>query len=476
MNESQVIYQRPCPELWIYDKNANLKSSDKTPKLKFSLNDTNVLQSYSFSLNTSSVEGSFQLTFYPETESGAVGTSLFDRIDKLDLIEIYEKKIGNINDFPAFVGIVKKKRYKASMSGNGITRRLFVTGIAVVGLTSQFSLSLDTNTCAITNEAAANESLSKGLTVQLADDRDLSSIISKVFSYFIEVANKTGMGNVGIMKILENCIGEIQDIISVQGDVSIGYDLGQIFDGETTQNFFSILENIIPKPVYEKFAVNDNGIMRIRVRQVPFSKEDWISNKVRSHDIDIRTLKDIDLQETDDEVYTVFYSYLSGSALSEDKLIKLFAQGGLDSNTTDGTISSNPEKFAMYGYRLLTCHFRGYVKPDGKADSSSGSMKDLNDAMRDWYSRLDDMLSGTILLSMTYDDNYDNYINPGDKIRLLGGEFYVEGIAHSWSYGGNGTISLSVSRGGRYDSQGNFSILKNVSQKVKLLEGGRSAD
>ena len=41
---------------------------------------------------------------------------------------------------------------------------------------------------------------------------------------------------------------------------------------------------------------------------------------------------------------------------------------------------------------------------------------------------------------------------PGDIVLFLGCEFYVEGITHSWNYGAGGEITISVSRGGKYNN------------------------
>ena len=58
---------------------------------------------------------------------------------------------------------------------------------------------------------------------------------------------------------------------------------------------------------------------------------------------------------------------------------------------------------------------------------------------------------------------------PGEKVKFLGGEFYVEGISHNWTYGQGGDINLSVSRGGEYQD-GSFTPLKDFTKRIKLLE------
>ena len=88
--------------------------------------------------------------------------------------------------------------------------------------------------------------------------------------------------------------------------------------------------------------------------------------------------------------------------------------------------------------------------------------------MREWFGNLDRMMNGSITLAMTYND--DRPIMPGEVIGFLGGQFYVEGISHSWNYGQGGDINLSVSRGGDYDKGGKFHPFNGISEKINLLE------
>ena len=75
------------------------------------------------------------------------------------------------------------------------------------------------------------------------------------------------------------------------------------------------------------------------------------------------------------------------------------------------------------------------------------------------------MLSGSATLAMS--PEIDCSIMPGERVDILGGEFYVEGISHSWNYGIGGTVNLSLSRGGKY-SDGKWAKLDDPRGKSLL--------
>ena len=112
--------------------------TNEDTKLTFSLDKQTQLQSYQFSLSKSDVNGSFSLTFFPDK----IGEqTLFDKIQILDIVEIYENRIENGSSLlsafnpsrrknnPVFIGIVKSKKYVAQVTDGGIVRRLQVSGI-----------------------------------------------------------------------------------------------------------------------------------------------------------------------------------------------------------------------------------------------------------------------------------------------------------------------------------------------------------
>lgn len=459
--------------------------TDEDTKLTFSLDKQTQLQSYQFSLSKSDVNGSFSLTFFPDK----IGEqTLFDKIQILDIVEIYENRIENGSSLlsafnpsrrknnPVFIGIVKSKKYVAQVTDGGIVRRLQVSGISAAGLISQFYLNLDSTAMILTKQVKETTNLRTKLTAEIAgENKPIKDVITKVWDFFCNLAETNG--TVAIKSLIDSTnIGGVFDCDTSK----IYYPFANLALGEQTQDFYSLIGGLTPEPIYERFATMDydSGKMKIVIRQVPFRDEgaadvyqnskgksvNW--NGVFNRDLRSNEVKAIDLTVSDKEVYTVFFSYLNGYPIENDKLMKLIA---LEDEKGNPMLTFDDKKYQTYGYRPLIATFNGYDKSKKANDKNTeDNLAKINKNMREWFGNLDRMMSGSITLAMTYND--DRPIMPGEVIGFLGGQFYVEGISHSWNYGQGGDINLSVSRGGDYDKGGKFHPFNGISEKINLLE------
>ena len=442
------------------------------------LKNKDLLQSYSFELSKSDVSGSFSITLFPG------GEDLNEIIDVLDIVEIYEsslesnlrkfdesnKKVYDANDKPVFVGIIKEKKYVSQATDGGVVRRFNISGIAATGLVSQFYLNLDTTAMAMTKQINSVSELNKTLAAQLlrkpGSDLPLKEAVKTIWEKFVEIADQCGTP--AIENMIKSTIGASPDLIFDIDDSAFRYPLACIFNGEQTQNFYDLIDGLLPEPVYEKFAYmdSDKKIMRIKIRKVPFSESEW--KNIRATTIKSTEVKNFSLSQSDREVYTVFFTYLNGYPKDEAFLMRIAT---LEENKSNPTLVWNEEKYKVYGYRPLVAHFIGYGLPndtkEGDDTATPDALQETSKEMKEWFGKLDEMLSGSITLAMTYGKTKP--IMPGEKISFLGCEFYVEGISHSWTYGNNGDITLSVSRGGDY-SNGIFARPKNLSGNMKLIE------
>ena len=416
-----------------------------------------VLQSMQFTLSRNDITGSFSLTFFPE----ASGQSLFDKLEIMDVVEIYEPTSAVMKgQKPVFTGIIKNKKYTTQMLDNGGVRRLSVSGIAITGLVSQFYVNLDSSAMAITKQIVSDAAISKELTIEMGSNKNLSikTVVNKIWEYFIKMSSQNGTPK--IAQYIQSLMGS-PDEFFIFDNSTFKYPLGCIFKGEQTQDFFGLVDDVIPSPVYEKFACMVGGSMRIKIRQVPFDADKWVKNN--KHEIDAKFVKSFDFSQSDNEVYTVFYAYVNGYPIDEQKSLKLSTM----ENKKDEVLV-NSEKYKTYGYRPLIAHFIGYGVKDGeKDDSTQSNLQETCESLKNWYENLPDMLSGSISMVMDYQSGAS--IMPGDVVKFLNGEFYVEGITHSWNYGSGGEINLSVSRGGSYTA-GKFSKLKEVGKLSVLME------
>ena len=453
MQAKNIIHQRPCPRIYIISPDSVAHANGKpTPKLKFDISNISSLQSFNFSLSTSDIAGSFNLLFFPEHD----GESLFDKIELLDIVQIYEDyPVANIiNDvdaptseaYPVFTGVIRSKKYAATGGESGVMRRVSVSGTAITGLVSQFQISLDVTAQAIRDLSEASSKFNDLVAKNLAESR-IKDVILNTWNVFLELSEKSGAPT--IASYITKWMGESEDFFDVE-DIEIGYPIATLFAGETTQDFFSLVDKILPSPYYEKSAyTDDEGKMKIRLRKCPFNADSWQATKLVP--IGNTRVKSFDMTQSDNEVYSCFLAYLEGSAQSEQPYLITAINEAKDSDK----LKIDEDKFGKYGYRPLIVHCRGYNAPnDGNeraaaGDSASTLLTTATEEIASWYGNLDEMLSGSITLAMTYRNDTDR-IMPGDRVWFLWNEFYVDGVSHSWTYNGGGEINLSVSRGGAY--------------------------
>lgn len=471
MNARQIVYQRPCPKIIIKDPETGntVKSKNSGEKLEFRAGANTNLLSYSFTLSINDISGSFSATFYPDYNDGKGNTfSLFDDFEKLQVVEIYEGN-GSTAEKPVFCGIIRSKKYVAQTNDSGGHRRISITGTAITGLVSQFYINLDVAACAMTKELRTQAELIKKLTINGEKEKEVKKIVKTVWDCFYEISKQIGTPK--IKEYIERFTGSIDKLFDVD-DSKFHYPLGCIFKGQTTQDFFSLIDEIIPGPVYEKFAyMGTDGKMKIKMRLVPFSSSNW--KKLYHTPIPATVLQSFDLTESDNEVYTAFYAYLNGYPIDEQKSLLLSTT--IDKAGVDKVLKDT-DAFKVYGYRPMIAHFIGYGTKDGEQDSDTpGSMAEMSEKLKEWYENLPDMLKGSISLSMVFDgNNATNKIQPGEVVQFLGGEFYVEGVTHSWNYGQGGEVNLSVSRGGKYFDSGRFKgKIENLTSLVSLLQKGQ---
>jgi len=465
MNARQIVYQRPCPKIVIKDPETGniVKSKNSDAELVFSAGKNTNLLSYSFTLSINDISGSFSATFYPDYNDGKGNIfSLFDDFKKLQIVEIYEGN-GTSSEKPVFCGIIRSKKYVAQTNDSGGHRRISITGTAITGLVSQFYINLDVAACAMTKQLRTQADLINKLTINGEKEKEVKEIIKKIWDCFYEISQQIGTPK--IKEYIERFCGSIDSLFDVD-DSKFFYPLSCVFKGQTTQDFFSLVDEIIPSPCYEKFAYMDNGKMRIKMRLVPFSSDKW--SEFKAIKIPSTVLQSFDLTESDNEVYTAFYAYLNGYPVDEQKSLmisKTFDQAGVDEVLKDS------DAFKTYGYRPMIAHFIGYGTKDGEQDSdTTRSMAEMSEKLKEWYENLQDMLKGSLSLSMVFDGKSSTVkIQPGEVIEFLGGNFYVEGVTHSWNYGSGGEVNLSVSRGGKY-SGGKFEgKIENITNIMNLV-------
>jgi len=491
MQNRQATVQSPRPEVKIYDPESN------TPKLEFDTLERHYkgLREYSFRTSVDDVKGQFSLTFYPDEYDGS--GPIFDEIHELDIVEIYEtknhktggvrqtikqiperdvKKYGKtyvmtditpVKILPTFTGVIRSKKYASQISGTSVSRKLVITGHSVAGLAAEFRMNMDTSAQVITEELAAQDNVAKSLTISLLEGNDplkLKEVIEKIWDAFEKLSTRYGkLSNPKILKILKKWTGD--DFLDTDEKITLNYPLGCVFNAKSTQGFFDIVEGIIPYQVYEKFAYMDRdaGEMRIKIRECPFDDGPWKKAKSPCYEIPLKLVKAIDIEQNDNEVYTVFFSYLDGYPVQMQKMIVL-AKQNQESKSAPALVHDD-DKYSKYGYRPLFVTFIGYGKDEAEEDSTTEEyLQKLNQRLMDWYGNLELMYNGQ--LTMSTDLSMD-MPQAGEVVAFIGGEFYVTGAEHRWSYQGNPETILTITRGAEYQN-GKF---KN---QLKYWRGGKA--
>ena len=477
-NNHVVSYQSPRPEvkIWKPDRTGSPICFDTAQK--------RILQSYTFGTSINEQKGKFTLTFYPDIDGLPPGEeAIIDQIQILDVVEIYESKnhllqrqikINGVAStaydkiVPTFVGVIREKKYSSSMANGGANRKITVSGHSIAGFVNEFKMNLDMQATVITEELANNEEVQKQFTIKFIQTNmeplDVAYVIKEVWKSFVDLSKRyQASSTLKIEEYLQKWIGGADEIFDIDTTTKFHYPIGSIFKGQSTQTFNDIITHLIPQPVYEIFPYMDlkKGKMRLKIREVPFDMDIWSnSNKIKKTQIDPKSIKSFDVKQNDNEVYTVFFSYLNGYPIQQDKAIILAAQKVSDMPG----VEINAEKFQVYGYRPLFVNFNGYGRANGEEDTDTSSrLQKLNQRLKDWFGNKEKMYSGTISMETNLAEDMPQ---PGEIVAFLDGEFYVVDSEHNWNYGVAPETRITIDRGGDYKFN-NFSELKDISKRYQ---------
>jgi hypothetical protein len=429
------------------------------------------LLSYTFSESVDDLEGAFSFTVENE-EVDEDGKTVFDLIPNRSIIKIYEGDLKR----PVFVGIIRRRHIGMSMTSQGVKRTITFTGKSIISCVAEYTVSLDVRIQGVADAMTKTRELESELA---KDNICIADFIEITWEYFQKISTEAnGASNTAIAEVISSFIGNIGDFVTVSGkEQNIGYNIATVFFNQSNNSIADVWRNILPKPVYEIFSYCDkeDGKPKIMVRQVPYGDPDngnydW--GKTDIYLISPISLTAYDLDQSDEEVYTFFASYLIGSAMSREFYLAVNQTG------QDDLVRRNTEKVAIYGFRPLELNFYGYDRQGNTGNQKIDTLKEyfgkLNERAAYWYSRLDDMYTGSVTICTDFNNPKTNP-RIGCRAKFLGGEFYINKTDHTWNYGGTPTIKLTFSRGMMYDENGKIrpaeeGIIKNVGRRFRELE------
>jgi hypothetical protein len=293
---------------------------------------------------------------------------------------------------PVFVGIIRRRHIGMSMTSQGVKRTITFTGKSIISCIVEYTISLDVRIQGVADAI----SRTKNLEDQLArDGLTIKDFMKESWNHFKEVSENAGISTSGIADVINKFIGDgdPEKFIKVTGkEQELQYNVATIFYNAANNVIADVWRGILPKPIYELFSRCDNGEPKIIARQVPYGdpdngNDDW--SKTDIYLISPISLTAYDLDQSDEEVYTAFASYIIGSAM-EKMFYMAVNQTGNDSN-----VGYDVEKQKVYGFKPLEISFVGYDRQGNtrnqKIDSLTETVRKLNKLSAYWYSRLDDM-------------------------------------------------------------------------------------
>jgi len=469
--------QTPTPRIEIFlPSTASSFSEGNKPDLVFEPDkDADVwakLLSYSFTEAVDDIEGSF--SFSTETgEDTERKKNIYDLIPIRSVIRIFEG-----GKAATFTGIIRRRKFSKQMTSQGIKKSVVFSGKSITSCVSEYMVSLDVRIYKVADQVSKNIDIN----VQLSEAETIADFLRITWNHFNDVSlgmNKdlNGVTNTEISEVIKRFMGEgTDDFVIVDGqEKDIRYNVAAIFYNAANNNIADVWRNILPQLAYEIFSRCEDGKPKIVIRQTPFGdpKNDYADwNNLDIYEISPISLTAYELEQSDDTVYTAFAAYVIGSSMDRNFYMAVNQEGA------DDRVRYNSEKVKIYGFRPLEIDFMGY---DRRGNTENNDIKPLTEAVKQlnelaayWYSRTDDMYSGSITICTDFRQP-DTNPRVGCRVKFLGGEFYINKADHSWVYGGTPTIKLTVSRGMLYDESGKMrdganGIITGIAEKYKEIE------
>lgn len=395
---------------------------------------SNALLSYSYSESIKGVTSPFTLSLTPEQDKDKLTWA--DKIDLFDLVFIEE--FGKVR----YMGIVHRIRYSSRMGEDGPERTIMIDGDSFGGLLSLFQLVINTSLFIhkpvdIENLEANSEFISNG-------DTSLQGAINFYYNNFKKIISERGdrekQSVVGMLidKYLEwNVDKNCNTLLPICQNM---YQMG-------VNTIWDILRKIVPEPMYELFGRWDTKKNKyvIIARQCPYSDNDWKSLPI--HTIKPIVIKSIDVGRDDSDMYTVFYAtapsfgYTNNISITVDNIRK--------------NMKINDEKWNKFGYRPLSVELSFLKRDNIEVNDLQKSLNKIGELLESWHKNNDSFLCGSISV-ISYEDSDMEYPVIGERLGIMGGEFYIDEIQRKWIYGNSPTSEIKVLRGAIYRRSGEY--------------------
>jgi len=386
---------------------------------------------YEYDNSLKNVSNPFSLTITPAQDK--VGLSWKDKIKSSDVVFISE--FGKLR----FIGIVGGTSYSMNLNNENPNRSVTISGTSFGGKLESFNIPMNIYLWYTLGTTAdqKNTAFMAALNSKVSEKQSLKDIFTSIKDGFFEVA--FGANQDGFLSLMTRYFQlDIDNLVAF-------YPLNLKPYQRDSNTLWSIFRQILPEPVYEIFGRFEKGKYHLICRETPFDAREW-------GELTITTLNPLylleqNLNDSDDEVYTHYFSQLPNSAFSQNEI---YANQSL----SDVSIFDK-DKLKIYGYRQLQANFPFYDIDKGREFNSQDFLKKNSARMYAWYTNNVDFQSGTITMMTVPEGENNEYINIGERIKYLEGaassiEFYVEGVTRKMTYPQTMTSKYSVTRGYEY--------------------------
>lgn len=414
-------------------------------------NESNALVSYEYKESLQDVMHPFSMELTLERDPE--GNTWLDKIEPRDMVQIEE--FGRVR----YVGFVNRINYTSRMSDEGPNRSISVSGFGFGGLLASFSILLDLRywSSSTTAEAASTQ-LKTTMASTMGEQQPLYRILHAIYETFLDLVEKVGkvQPTYGLRPLFDTYLdytgGMNQDVISRYPMALSLFQTGQ-------NNVWALWQQVLTRPLHELFGYweHDLGKYRVVMRQTPFEPADWTALPI--HEIDPVLALGWTLGRSDDEVYTFYSTTVTGSQISREMAI------AIDEYRETAVIDE--ERWASYGFRPLETSFAFFNRSEIRKYGPRDLMELGSELMYNWYRNNPDFYNGSLELMTTG----DLYPRIGERVGMLGAEFYVTDTTRSWRMGGQMRSNIAISRGFVYDANGNqVRGIPDVGRKLRAFE------
>jgi hypothetical protein len=404
---------------------------------------------------------------------------ILEQFDVLDVIKIFEF------DVLKFQGFIRRIGTSGEIQNDGKPKRTATLTIASFGsylveTSVGVSLSLWRENLSF---FAAAQALADALWKQSESPPSFNELVTAItntwFSFILQISGSPNF----------------QNYMQAHIDFSTGLPKGEppgftkeafLFRGnEDELTLWSFIQKITESPMNEFFL--DEGPRSVSISgnniQLPESKTYLIGRptpfdgtvissipidrfkQMPTVPLDFMHLRRYSLSKNMDEVYSMYLTAPAGWDWSKQQV--LAAGQAVVDTAAFGKYLHRLCNFPLYYTKVQKSPQAGSPEADRNAAIRLRS-QDVSDTLKNWYQRNDSYYSGVITYVVPENASVDPRIGQKLSIEGISGEFYIEGIAHQWNYGGPIMSDASVTRGWNYFKDEPIQLKDRLFQKAKF--------